>query len=68
MQMGSAVAYDGFNCRHYQYLCDDALDALAMLFEVMEAFGELPGQISAVLLALLSKPTGGCRPIGLFCS
>eukprot|EP00959_Pyramimonas_sp_CCMP1952_P026929 565426-Pyramimonas_sp.AAC.1 len=34
----------------------------------MKALGELPEQISAVLLALLSKPTAGYRPIGVFCS
>eukprot|EP00959_Pyramimonas_sp_CCMP1952_P113632 2375389-Pyramimonas_sp.AAC.1 len=33
----------------------------------MESVGVLPRQISAVLLALLSKATGGFRPIGVFC-
>eukprot|EP00959_Pyramimonas_sp_CCMP1952_P373568 7823655-Pyramimonas_sp.AAC.1 len=34
----------------------------------MESVGQLPRQISAVLIALLSKPSGGYRPIGVFCS
>eukprot|EP00959_Pyramimonas_sp_CCMP1952_P297964 6233031-Pyramimonas_sp.AAC.1 len=34
----------------------------------MECVGDLPEQISAVLLALLPKPSGGYRPIGVFCS
>eukprot|EP00959_Pyramimonas_sp_CCMP1952_P426493 8932865-Pyramimonas_sp.AAC.1 len=34
----------------------------------MESVGQLPDQISAVLLALPPKATGGYRPIGVFCS
>eukprot|EP00959_Pyramimonas_sp_CCMP1952_P348372 7297529-Pyramimonas_sp.AAC.1 len=34
----------------------------------MESVGVLPRQVPAVLIALLSKPAGGFRPIGVFCS
>eukprot|EP00959_Pyramimonas_sp_CCMP1952_P268295 5609869-Pyramimonas_sp.AAC.1 len=37
--------------------------ALGMLSELMESVGVLPRQISAVLIALFVKPTGGFRPI-----
>eukprot|EP00959_Pyramimonas_sp_CCMP1952_P005261 110566-Pyramimonas_sp.AAC.1 len=34
----------------------------------MESLGQLPRQISAVLLAMLTKPTGGYRPVGVVCA
>eukprot|EP00959_Pyramimonas_sp_CCMP1952_P282384 5902270-Pyramimonas_sp.AAC.1 len=64
----SAVTYDGFGCRHFQHLSEDGHISLGVLFELMESLGQLPRQISAVLLVMLTKPTGGYRPIGVFCS
>eukprot|EP00959_Pyramimonas_sp_CCMP1952_P465501 9488419-Pyramimonas_sp.AAC.1 len=59
-----AVTYDGFDCRHFQHLSEGGLISLGVLFELMESLGQLPSQVSAVLLAMLTKPTGGYRPIG----
>eukprot|EP00959_Pyramimonas_sp_CCMP1952_P338173 7081983-Pyramimonas_sp.AAC.1 len=39
-----------------------------MVFALIESLGVLPPQISVALLALLPKPSGGYRPIGVFCS
>eukprot|EP00959_Pyramimonas_sp_CCMP1952_P099058 2070584-Pyramimonas_sp.AAC.1 len=52
----SAVSVDGFHCRHFPLLCDEALDCFSSVLSTIEALGCLPPQISAVLLALLPKP------------
>eukprot|EP00959_Pyramimonas_sp_CCMP1952_P283501 5926608-Pyramimonas_sp.AAC.1 len=39
-----------------------------MVFALIESLGVLPPQTSVALLALLPKPSGGYRPIGVFCS
>ena len=64
----SAVSLDGFHCRHFSPLGDPALERFSEVISLMVFLGSLPPQISASLLALLSKPSGGYRPIGAFCS
>eukprot|EP00959_Pyramimonas_sp_CCMP1952_P417805 8753415-Pyramimonas_sp.AAC.1 len=44
-RLSSAVSVDGFNCRHFSLLCDEALRCLACWFCVMEATSSLPLQI-----------------------
>ena len=38
----SAVSVDGFHCRHYSLLSDQALDCLGAVFSLIEALGCLP--------------------------
>ncbi len=54
----TAVAYDGFALRHYCWLSDDALEALADVIEITERTGELPQQLRTLAMPLLPKPRG----------
>ncbi len=62
----TASTFDGFHVRHYALLSAAALEVLASILYLSELLGELPAQIAAVILTMLSKPTGGYRPIGVF--
>ncbi len=64
----SASTFDGFKLRHYSLLTDEALGALAIIFQVAETTGFFPRQLRAVPVPLLAKPKGGHRPIGIFTS
>ena len=52
--------------RHFGILGDQALEALAQLLRLVEATGMWPSQVSQLVVALLAKPSGGFRPIGIF--
>eukprot|EP00959_Pyramimonas_sp_CCMP1952_P113879 2381193-Pyramimonas_sp.AAC.1 len=54
--------------KHDASLSDGALEVMGTMYAIMEASGRFPGQVSAVVLSLRQKPSGGVRPIGLFCS
>ena len=56
---------DGLHPRHFALFSDKLLEALALLFRYMEATGMCPLAVSSVIIALIPKPTGGVRPIGL---
>ncbi len=62
----TAVSVDGFAMRHFMLLSDAGLEVLSGIIELMEATSELPRQLDVVLLAMLPKPAGGYRPIGVF--
>ncbi len=62
----TAVAVDGFAIRHSTMMSDPAFVALGAMFEAMEMSGTLPKQTELVMVALLPKPAGGFRPIGLY--
>ena len=62
----SAVGVDGFHMRHFNALSDPSLQVLMTLWSVMESTGIIPKQIRVLCVALLEKPTGGWRPIGIF--
>ncbi len=57
--------YDGFHPRQIGLLSDGALRALAVLLQAVETAGIWPRQVSMVVSALLPKPRGGFRPIGI---
>ncbi len=61
----TATTFDGFHPRGLECLSDDALATLATMLEAVESSGIWPRQLSMVVAALLPKPAGGYRPIGL---
>ncbi len=61
----TAQTYDGFHPRLLAALSDDALEVLATLLQAVEVAGRWPRQISLVVAALLPKPKGGFRPVGI---
>ncbi len=64
----TAVAYDGFAMRHYEWLSDGALNVLADIIELVERTGKLPPQLGAIAMPLLGKPRGGHRAVATFVS
>eukprot|EP00959_Pyramimonas_sp_CCMP1952_P249771 5221641-Pyramimonas_sp.AAC.1 len=62
----SAVSVDGFHMRRFRLLCNESLEALSYIFGIIEMMSTLPIQIRLVMLAMLPKPMGGLRPIGIF--
>ncbi len=61
----TAQTFDGFHPRHLGDLSDGALDALAHILQAMEVCGRWPRQLRLVVTAMLPKPKGGYRPIGI---
>ena len=64
----TAQAVDGFHMRHYSWLSAPALRVVSLLFAIFESLSSLPRQLQLIQIVLLSKPSGGWRPIGLFVS
>eukprot|EP00972_Heterocapsa_arctica_P091379 13482363-Heterocapsa_arctica.AAC.1 len=75
---GGAEAVEGFKwpaatgvpelppCRHFGLLSNEALAVLSKILQVIELLGIWPTQVSQLVVAMLEKPTGGFRPIGIF--
>ncbi len=61
----TSTTFDGFHPRELGHLSDGALEALAALYAAAEVAAIWPRQISLVVAALLPKPKGGYRPIGM---
>ncbi len=61
----TAVTYDGFHPRALAALSDGALQTLALILQAVEVSGRWPRQLRLVVTALLPKPKGGFRPIGI---
>ncbi len=61
----TAITFDGFHPRHLGDLSNGALEALASIFQAVEVCGRWPRQLRLVATALLPKPKGGFRPIGI---
>ncbi len=57
--------FDGYHPRQLANLSDPSLTALSALLQAVEISGIWPRQISLVVTALLPKPRGGLRPIGI---
>ena len=62
----SAVSLDGLHMKHPSLVAFSGAAALALVLALMELIGELPLSVSWVVMALLAKPAGGFRPIGIF--
>ncbi len=62
------VAYDGFHPRHYNLLCDEALEMTAAMMEVSEVLGALPPQLRLLAMPLIPKPRTGHRAVAAFVS
>ncbi len=61
----TASTFDGLHPRHFALLSDQALAALATIYEAVELLGAWPKQLDLVIMPLIPKPKGGFRPIGL---
>jgi len=59
-------APDGMSPRQFESLTEPALSALAMLLQAFEYGGDFAPTLRSMWTALLPKPQGGHRPIGLF--
>ena len=64
----TSETYDGFHVSHYRLLSDAALDVLASILELCECLCVMPSEIQTVEIALIPKPKGGHRPIGVYSS
>ena len=63
---GTSYTYDGFHPRHYSLLSDRALEVLSTICQVSEGIGKMPPSVRPITVALIPKPKGGLRPVGLF--
>ena len=63
---GTGLGWDRLHPRVLLRCSEQALLALLRLFILAELLGTWPQQIGVVIVALLPKPDGGRRPIGLF--
>ncbi len=61
----TSTTYDGFHPRALGHLSDEALSTLAVIYAAVERAGIWPRQVSLIVAALLPKPAGGFRPIGM---
>ncbi len=61
----TAITYDGFHPRSLGNLSDGSLLALSFILQAVEVSGRWPRQLRLVVTALLAKPKGGYRPIGI---
>ncbi len=64
----TAETFDGFHCRQYSLLSDEALETLAVVLETCELIGRMPSRLNLVTTPLLEKPKGGYRPIAVYTS
>jgi len=62
----TTATYDGVYPRHFALLSDSALKVIGIFLENIEKCGTWPSGIDTVAIALIPKPKGGVRPIGLF--
>ena len=63
---GTCATFDGLHPRGFDLMSDEALDAFGQLLMILEDMGQWPQGVDAVVTALIPKPKGGVRPIGLF--
>ena len=59
---------DGFHPSLFMHLCDEGLEIMAQIMELIERLGIMPEGLRWLEVVMLSKPQGGFRPIGLFTS
>ena len=62
----NTAAVDGYHPRHFSWLSCETLEVVGRFFEVFEAMGDFPKTTASLLVALLPKPNGDTRPIGLY--
>ncbi len=63
---GTGLGWDDLHPRALLRLQDDLLVMLVRLLSACECQGKWPNAVAMVVIALLPKPDGGRRPIGLF--
>ncbi len=61
----TACTFDGFHPRHFAEMSDGALRTLATILQAVEVTGRWPRQLRLVMTALIPKPKGGFRPVGI---
>ena len=63
---GSATSACGFHLRHFGFLGDEGLEALADIIEIVELLGVIPRQLWRIIIVFLENASGGKRCIGIF--
>ncbi|CAK0883406.1 unnamed protein product [Prorocentrum cordatum] len=61
----TALGSDTVHPRDLALVCDEAFETLCAIWQWSEAIGRIPVQLALMFTALLPKPDGGFRPIGL---
>ena len=61
----TGVGGDSIHPRTFGWLTDEALSGVADLLSAVESTGLWPRQIAIILIALIPKPEGGKRPVGI---
>ena len=64
-RVGTGLGWDGIHPRAILRISDDSLEWLVEVIRHCEMNGEWPLEVAIVIIALLPKPDGGLRPIGL---
>eukprot|EP00974_Lingulodinium_polyedra_P028707 2764395-Lingulodinium_polyedra.AAC.1 len=63
----STSAIDGLHPRGMAYLSEPGLRCMALIFVIVELWGDFPSAVAWLLVRLLRKPAGRSRrPIGLY--
>ena len=61
----TGLGCDSAHPRKFGWLSEEVLLGLASLLTMIEDSGIWPEQVSVILIALIPKPGGGKRPIGI---
>ena len=61
----TGIGCDAFRPRWFAWLSDELLPAFALFLNSLERLGVWPSQLSAILIAFITKSSGGTQPIGL---
>eukprot|EP00959_Pyramimonas_sp_CCMP1952_P138609 2901146-Pyramimonas_sp.AAC.1 len=61
----TALGSDNVHPRDLLHVSDECLLALAGLWKAILRLGHVPSQMKIILVAMIEKPDGGHRPIGL---
>ena len=57
---------DALHPRHLVYMSEGAVQAVVLLFALVELVGNFPQALCDIMIALLVKKPGGVRPIALY--
>ena len=66
-KLTTSSTYDGIHPRLLEYLSDDGLATLAVIYQIAECLGTMPPSARTVAVSLIPKPNamGEVRPIGI---
>jgi hypothetical protein len=65
MKNETATTYDGFHPRHFLLLSDEALYAMSLIWECIEATAIIPAALRLIIAPLIPKADGTKRDLGI---